>query len=44
MRLMLAPMQGVLNHTLRDILTSVGGYDRFKLFSKRPALLGAVQF
>lgn len=28
MRLMLAPMQGVLNHTLRDILTRVGGYDR----------------
>ncbi len=28
MRLMLAPMQGVLDYTLRDILTSIGGYDR----------------
>lgn len=28
MRLMLAPMEGVLEHTLRDLLTSLGGLDR----------------
>ncbi|EIJ35107.1 tRNA dihydrouridine(16) synthase DusC [Thiothrix nivea] len=28
MRLILAPMEGVLDHTLRDILTRIGGYDR----------------
>ncbi|MEB4593483.1 tRNA-dihydrouridine synthase [Candidatus Thiothrix sp. Deng01] len=28
MRLILAPMEGVLDHTLRDILTRVGGYER----------------
>lgn len=28
MRLLLAPMEGVMDHTMRDILTRVGGYDR----------------
>ncbi len=28
MRLLLAPMEGVINHTLRDLLTRLGGIDR----------------
>lgn len=28
MRLILAPMEGVLDHTMRDLLTRIGGYDR----------------
>ncbi len=28
MRLMLAPMEGVIDHTMRDLLTSLGGIDR----------------
>lgn len=28
MRLMLAPMEGVINHTMRELLTSLGGVDR----------------
>jgi tRNA-dihydrouridine synthase C len=28
MRLMLAPMEGVINHTMRQLLTSLGGIDR----------------
>jgi tRNA-dihydrouridine synthase C len=28
MRLILAPMEGVMDHTLRDLLTRLGGYDR----------------
>lgn len=28
MRLMLAPMEGVIDHTMRDLLTSLGGLDR----------------
>ena len=28
MRLMLAPMEGVIDHTMRDLLTSLGGADR----------------
>ncbi len=28
MRLMLAPMEGVVDHTMRDLLTSLGGVDR----------------
>lgn len=28
MRLLLAPMEGVMDHTMRDILTRIGGYDR----------------
>lgn len=28
MRLMLAPMEGVIDHTMRDLLTSMGGIDR----------------
>ena len=28
MRLMLAPMEGVIDHTMRDMLTSLGGIDR----------------
>ncbi len=28
MRLLLAPMEGVINHTLRDLLTGLGGIDR----------------
>lgn len=28
MRLMLAPMEGVIDHTMRDLLTSLGGVDR----------------
>lgn len=28
MRLILAPMEGVVDHTLRDLLTRIGGYDR----------------
>ena len=28
MTLLLAPMEGLLDHTLRDILTRVGGVDR----------------
>jgi tRNA-dihydrouridine synthase C len=28
MRLILAPMEGVMDHTMRDLLTRVGGYDR----------------
>ena len=28
MRLILAPMQGVVDHSMRDMLTRIGGYDR----------------
>ena len=28
MRLILAPMEGVMDHTMRDLLTRVGGYER----------------
>ena len=28
MRILLAPMEGVVDHTLRDLLTRVGGIDR----------------
>ena len=28
MRLMLAPMEGVIDHTMRELLTSLGGVDR----------------
>jgi tRNA-dihydrouridine synthase len=28
MRLMLAPMEGVIDHNLRELLTAVGGLDR----------------
>ncbi len=28
MRLMLAPMEGVIDHTMRQLLTSLGGVDR----------------
>ena len=28
MRLMLAPMEGVIDHTMRQLLTSLGGIDR----------------
>ncbi len=28
MRLMLAPMEGVIDHTMRELLTSLGGIDR----------------
>ena len=28
MRLMLAPMEGVVDHTMRELLTSLGGIDR----------------
>ena len=27
-RILLAPMEGVLDHSLRDVLTRVGGIDR----------------
>lgn len=40
MRLILAPMEGVLDHTLRNLLTRIGGYDRcvteFVRVLKRP--------
>ena len=28
MRLMLAPMEGVIDHTMRELLSSLGGVDR----------------
>ena len=28
MRVLLAPMEGVIDHTMRDLLTRLGGYDR----------------
>lgn len=28
MRLILAPMEGVMDYTMRDLLTRIGGYDR----------------
>ena len=28
MRIFLAPMEGVVDHEMRDVLTRVGGYDR----------------